>query len=292
MQLLRKMIDQGATQNKILDYFRKEGYSENEILDEIIACERERESKSALAAPVVDPTKPLPEKPKSTTKELSDYDKNTMLEMWQRGENEDAIKAMFVMKGYERAYIVRELEDIKLNEQTGPKHVGVVRSYAPESPHTKIVENKEGGISKPFVFSLIILVLIGGILVGLWLFAPNLLDTEKWVMNNRVDQYIIVLPVKCPASDGARIEVALGEARQMIGRELFIKETNTSCGIVSLYTRTDLNTITCPGEFKKNMIYTIIGDNVHSTQFKCIDGDNTTSHTVVPINNLNLNFGV
>ncbi len=271
MQLLRKMIDEGVTQQRILVYFRKEGYSESEVLDELVSYERELESRSALSAPVLDPTKPLPEKPKPTVRELEPYDRRTMLEMWQRGESEDAIKALFVMKGYAREYIVQELEDIKLNPQQEKRHVGIIRSYTPNAPTTGISKKKGGGVSKPFIFALAMLIVFGALVVGLYMFAPDALDFDKWFIAERTDQYIIAITQECPTSEGAVIELALGEARQIINREVFVKETNASCGKVHLYTRMDSVNITCPGTFTEGGVYTLHGDHIADTMFKCED---------------------
>ncbi len=272
MQLLRKMIDQGATQNRILEYFLKEGYSESEVLDELVVYERELESRKALEAPALDPTKPLPEKPKDTVKRLADYDRRTMLEMWQRGESEDAIKALFVMKGYARDYIVQELEDIKLNPQQDEKeHVGVIRSYVPNAPTTEISRKKGEGISRSFIFALVMLAVLGALTIGLYMFAPDAFDFENWFVAQRTDQYIIAITQKCPTAEGAVIELALGEARQIIDREVFVKETNTSCGNIYLYTRMDAVNITCPGKYDFGGVYTLTGEHIADTKFKCED---------------------
>jgi hypothetical protein len=296
MQLLHKMVNEGVTQQRVLEYFRKEGYSESEVLDELVSYERELESKQALSAPALDPTKPLPPKPKTTTKELAHYDRRTMLDMWKRGESEEAIKALFVMKGFDREYIVQELEDIKLNPQLDEKeHVGVIRSLAPEVPETEISQAKPGGVSKPFVFAVIMLVALGALVVTLYFFAPDALEFENWFVAQRSDQYIIAITQQCPTASGdAVVEIALGEARQIVNREILVKETNVSCGSVYLYTRFDAVNITCPGPFSAGEVYTLHGDHIADTKFKCQDfsGGAKAGVSTGVGNGVTLNFGI
>ena len=42
LKLLRKMLEEGINHDKILHYFQLEGYSEEEILEEITAFEQEK----------------------------------------------------------------------------------------------------------------------------------------------------------------------------------------------------------------------------------------------------------
>lgn len=46
LKLLREMIDRGISQSKIVHYFQLEGYSEEEILEEISDYEEEKALRS------------------------------------------------------------------------------------------------------------------------------------------------------------------------------------------------------------------------------------------------------
>lgn len=275
MQLLRKMVDRGVTQPRLVEYFRKEGYSESEVLDELVSYERERESREALAAPVLDPTKPLPKKEAPVGKQLTDNDRDEMLDMWQRGESEEAIKAMFVMKGFPRESVVAMLEDIKLNPQKEKERVGAKVSYVPQAPKTEIAKKRVGGISKPFIFAMVLLVVLGSCITFIYVYFPEALDLRQWMsVGPRTEQLIIVLPVECGA-DGAVIEVWMGEARQLTGVELFIGETNQSCGTANIYTRQDSQRLNCQGSYTPGAVYTVVGENIKPRNFKCENRNET-----------------
>lgn len=275
MQLLRKMVGEGVTQQRVLEYFRKEGYSEGEVLDEIVTVERDFEQEKVIQAPVVDPTKPLPVAAKPEGRQFTGSDREEMRAMWSRGETESAIKAFFTMKGLPRDAVVFEFEDIRMQQQKGAPRVGVTVSYAQTAPKAEISRKKQELFTKPFVFSMIILIVLGVALVGLFVFAPGALDVDKWFSTKaRGDYYIIVLPRTCGPA-GAQLEVSLGEMRQILDKELFVNESNKSCGKIYLYSRTDANTVACPGAFEKNKTYTIVGDELRPAPFKCEDRNYT-----------------
>ena len=58
--LLKQMMEKGTNQQKILDYFEKEGYTESEILSAITDYERDKELSPTPSEPVETTIKTVP----------------------------------------------------------------------------------------------------------------------------------------------------------------------------------------------------------------------------------------